>query len=67
MGDLIERSSKVEDSEREEWISREYNTLRRGGMGEDAAHYLAERYYEIHLRKDELDRQVHVPGTPVLV
>ena len=55
------------DLPREAWISREYDALRRGGMGEEAAHYLAERYYEIHLRKDELDRQVHVPGTPVLV
>ena len=55
------------DLSREEWISCEYATLRSGGMGEAAARYLAERYYDIHLHKDELDRQVHVPGTPVLV
>ena len=55
------------DLSREEWIFCEYATLRSGGMGEAAARYLAERYYDIHLHKDELDRQVHVPGTPVLV
>lgn len=47
MGDLIERLSKVEDSEREEWISRQEASFIRGGFKPATARRLAERYYEI--------------------
>ena len=53
MSDLIERLSKVEDSEREEWISRQEASFIRGGFKPTTARRLAEDYYDIRaLRGD---------------
>lgn len=53
MSDLIERLSKVEDSEREAWISRQEASLLRSGFKEESARRISERFYDLHLRRND--------------